>query len=163
MAFAMSALGVLELLSGIASGMLAMRFNKHRLLALFYAMRSLAMLLLLAPWLGIVPFAILFGASYLGTVVLTSMFCFERYGSQIKGKVFGLLFLVHQLGAFLTVQLGAWSFESNRSYLHAIMALTLLTLISATCSWFGLRGSDRFPRSSDRPIRQARPNLDVKG
>lgn len=163
MAFAMSVLGVLELLSGIASGMLAMRFSKHRLLALFYAMRSLSMLLLLAPWMGILPFAVLFGASYLGTVVLTSMFCFERYGSQVKGKVFGLLFLVHQVGAFLTVQLGAWSFESSGNYVHAIMALALLTLVSATCSWFGLRSSGRFSPSSDRSIRPARPHLDVKG
>lgn len=163
MAFAMSVLGVLELLSGLASGMLAMRFDKHRLLALFYVMRSLSMLLLLAPWLGILPFAILFGASYLGTVVLTSMFCFERYGSQVKGKVFGLLFLVHQLGAFLTVQLGAWSYESSRSYVYAIMALALLTLISATCSWFGLRGSGTLSPGSDGSIRPARPNFDTNG
>ncbi|SOZ97853.1 putative Major facilitator superfamily MFS_1 [Cupriavidus taiwanensis] len=163
MAFAMSVLGVLELLSGIVSGMLAMRFDKHGLLALFYAMRSLSMLLLLVPWLGILPFAILFGASYLGTVVLTSMFCFERYGSQVKGKVFGLLFLVHQLGAFLTVQLGAWSFESSRSYVYAIMALALLTLISAMCSWFGLRGRGTLSTSSDGAIRPAGPNFDTNG
>jgi MFS family permease len=163
MAFAMSILGVLELLSGIASGMLALRFDKHRLLALFYAMRSLSMLLLLAPWLGILPFAILFGASYLGTVILTSMFCFERYGSHIKGKVFGLLFLVHQVGAFLTVQLGAWSFESSRSYVHTIMGLALLTLVSAVCSWFGLRGSGPLPTSSDRSVRPVRPNVETNG
>ncbi|WP_265920612.1 MFS transporter [Cupriavidus nantongensis] len=161
MAFAMSVLGVLEMLSGIASGMLALRFDKHRLLALFYAMRSLSMLLLLAPWLGVLPFAVLFGASYLGTVILTSMFCFERYGSEVKGKVFGLLFLVHQVGAFLTVQLGAWSFESSRSYVHAIVGLSLLTLISAMCSWFGLRGSGPMATSSERTINPVRPNLET--
>ncbi|NUT14510.1 MAG: MFS transporter [Cupriavidus sp.] len=161
MAFAMSVLGVLEMLSGIASGMLALRFDKHRLLALFYAMRSLSMLLLLAPWLGVLPFAVLFGASYLGTVILTSMFCFERYGSEVKGKVFGLLFLVHQVGAFLTVQLGAWSFESSRSYMHAIVGLSMLTLISAMCSWFGLRGSRPMATSSERTINPVRPNLET--
>ncbi|MDK3022380.1 MFS transporter [Cupriavidus taiwanensis] len=163
MAFAMSTLGLLELLSGIASGVLALRFDKHRLLAFFYAMRSLSMLLLLAPWLGVLPFAVLFGASYLGTVILTSMFCFERYGRQIKGRVFGLLFLVHQLGAFLTVQLGAWSFESSRSYVHAILGLALLTLVSAVCSWFGLRGRGPLPISSEPSLDRAAPSLDTNG
>ncbi|SPA50038.1 MFS transporter [Cupriavidus taiwanensis] len=163
MAFAMSVLGALELLSGIASGILALRFDKHRLLGLFYAMRSLSMLLLIAPWLGFLPFAVLFGASYLGTVILTSMFCFERYGTEVKGKVFGLLFLVHQVGAFLTVQLGAWSFESSGSYVHAIMGLSLITLVSAMCSWFGLRGSGPWSNSSDRTTSPAGPSLETNG
>ncbi|WP_427309957.1 MFS transporter [Cupriavidus sp. H39] len=163
MGFAMSVLGVLELLSGIASGMLAMRFHKHRLLALFYAMRSLSMLLLLVPGAGVMLFAILFGASYLGTVILTSLFCFERYGRQVKGKAFGLLFLVHQIGAFLTVQLGAWSFESSGSYMHTIMGLVLMTLLSAMCSWFGLRGSGPLPINHGAPVRAGMPNGGTNG
>ncbi len=139
MSYALSALGVLELVSGIASGALALRFDKHRLLAAFYAMRCAAMLLLLVPQAGVLLFAVLFGSSYLGTVILTSMFCFERYGSQVKGRVFGLLFLVHQVGAFLTVQLGARSFESTGNYVQTIVALGLVTGFAAICSWLGLR------------------------
>lgn len=139
MGYALSALGVLELVSGIASGALALRFDKHRLLAAFYAMRCIAMLLLLVPQAGVLPFALVFGSSYLGTVILTSMFCFERYGSQVKGRVFGLLFLVHQVGAFLSVQLGARSFESSGSYVQTIVALGVATGFAAICSWFGLR------------------------
>ncbi|MBF6992486.1 MFS transporter [Cupriavidus sp. IK-TO18] len=145
MGTALSTLGVLELASGIVSGALALRWDKHRLLAGFYALRSLSMVLLLVPGLGVLPFAMGFGASYLGTVILTSMFCFERYGSRIKGKVFGLLFLGHQLGAFLTVQLGAWSFDATRSYRHTIVALVGITLCSAACSWFGLRRAGALP------------------
>ncbi|MFJ4292698.1 hypothetical protein ACIP1U_23385 [Cupriavidus sp. NPDC089707] len=73
------------------------------------------------------------------------MFCFERSGSRIKGKVFGLLFLDHQLGAFLTVQLGAWSFDATRSYQHTVVALVGITLCSAACSWFGLRRAGALP------------------
>lgn len=151
MGYGMSTLGVLELASGIVSGALALRFDKHRLLAGFYALRSASMLLLLVPGLGVLPFAIGFGASYLGTVVLTSMFCFERYGSRIKGKVFGLLFLGHQLGAFLTVQLGAWSFDATRSYQHTIAALVAVTLCSAGWAWFGLRRAGPLPALADLP------------
>lgn len=138
MAYGLSVLGVLELLSGLAAGTLALRFDKHRLLAGFYALRSLAMLLLLVPGLGVLPFAICFGASYLGTVILTSMFCFERYGAGIKGQVFGALFLIHQLGAFAAVQLGALSFERTGRYGETIAALAALTIAGALASWWGL-------------------------
>ena len=91
------------------------------------------------------PFALLFGSSYLGTVILTSMFCFERYGSQVKGRVFGLLFLIHQAGAFLSVQLGARSFEATGSYVQTIVALGVVTGFAAVCAWLGLRGVASVP------------------
>jgi hypothetical protein len=84
-------------------------------------------------------FAAVFGASYLGTVVLTSMYCFERYGAAIKGQVFGLLFLAHQVGAFASVQLGAWSFDATGSYRAVVAALTALTALGGLASFVGLR------------------------
>ncbi|MBT2324123.1 MFS transporter [Variovorax paradoxus] len=141
MGLSISLLGVLELASGLATGWLAMRYDKRALLGFFYALRSLAMLMLLVsvPGVGTLGFAAVFGASYLGTVVLTSMFCFERYGSEIKGQVFGVLFFVHQLGAFASVQLGAWCYDRTGSYQPAVMALAALTVAAAVASWVGLK------------------------
>lgn len=141
MGLSLSMLGVLELVSGLATGWLAMRYEKHRMLALFYAMRSLAMLMLLSGLseVSTIGFAMLFGASYLGTVVLTSMYCFERYGSEIKGKVFGLLFLIHQIGAFASVQLGAMNYDAYGNYRNPVLALSLLTIVAAFASWVFLR------------------------
>lgn len=156
MGYGLSTLGVLELLSGLAAGALAMRLDKHRLLACFYALRSLSMLLLLVPGLGVLPFAICFGASYLGTVILTSLFCFERYGARIKGRVFGSLFLIHQLGAFASVQLGALSFERTGHYRDTIATLVSLTLAAAMVSWWGL-AARREPRSAGPDSRFAKP------
>jgi predicted MFS family arabinose efflux permease len=141
MGLSLSLLGVLELLSGLATGWLATRFNKRSLLAVFYALRSFAMLLLFSesPDVRTLAFAAVFGASYLGTVVLTSMYCLERYGASIKGKAFGMLFLAHQLGAFLSVQMGAASFDTFGSYRPFIASLGALTLCGALTSWIGLR------------------------
>ena len=144
MALSLSLLGVLELGSGLVTGWLAMHWKKHALLAGFYLMRSTAMLLLLAGGslgaeLQTLGFAVVFGASYLGTVVITSMYCFERYGAAIKGRVFGLLFLVHQVGAFASVQLGAWSFDASGHYRHVIAALALLTVLGGLAGLLGLR------------------------
>lgn len=137
MGVSMSLLGVLELMSGIAAGWLATRFDKHALLASFYVLRGLAMLTLLSGLTQVhtFGFAVLFGASYLGTVVLTSAYCFERYGNAIKGQVFGVLFMIHQFGAFASVQLGALGFDRYGSYQPAIIGLAALTLVAAIASW----------------------------
>jgi predicted MFS family arabinose efflux permease len=145
MGLSLSLLGVLELASGLATGWLAMRCNKRVLLGLFYGLRSLAMLMLLSgsPAVHTVGFATVFGASYLGTVVLTSMYCFERYGPAVKGQVFGVLFLLHQIGAFASVQLGAWGYDATGNYRPAIVSLAALTVAAALASWLGLRGHSR--------------------
>jgi MFS family permease len=143
MGLSLSLLGVLELVSGLFTGWLAMHWKKHALLAGFYLLRSLAMLMLLAPGseLQTVGFAVVFGASYLGTVVLTSLYCFERYGAAIKGQVFGLLFLMHQVGAFASVQLGAWGYDRSGNYQGVVTALALLTALGGLASVLGLRES----------------------
>lgn len=150
MGLSLSLLGVLELASGLATGWLAMRWNKHSLLAGFYVLRSLAMLLLLsqAPEARTLGFATVFGASYLGTVVITSMFCLERYGPAIKGQAFGLLFLAHQVGAFASVQGGAASFDAFGSYQPLAVALAGLTVAGALASWVGLRNGAPLAGSS---------------
>jgi len=135
-ASSLSLLGVLELISGLLAGWLATRFNKGALLAAFYLLRCAAVALLLVQpsTLSVYLFAIIFGASYLGTVVLTSAFCFDLYGSAIKGKVFGALFLVHQLGAMAVTQLGAMDYDRHQSYQMTALVLTLVTLLAAGLS-----------------------------
>ncbi|MCU1719619.1 MFS transporter [Pseudomonas sp. 5P_3.1_Bac2] len=129
----LSLLGVLELGSGLLAGWLATRFNKAGLLAGFYLLRCAAVLVLLAsptPY-KVYLFALLFGASYLGTVVLTSAFCFDLFGARNKGQVFGLLFLVHQLGALTLTQLAALDFDRHQNYQLSISLLAGLTLAAA--------------------------------
>lgn len=129
MGASLSLLGILELVSGLAAGWLASRYPQQRLLGGFYLLRSLAMVLLLAQADGVATyaFAAVFGASYLGTVVLTSAICLSRYGAQVKGQVFGVLFMLHQAGAFASAQLGALGFDHWHSYQPTIIALLGLT------------------------------------
>ena len=137
MGFGLSLLGILELISGLAAGWLATRFAHQRLLATFYLLRCLAMALLLAQssLLTTYVFAAVFGASYLGTVVLTSAICLERYGTTVKGQVFGMLFMQHQIGAFASAQLGAYGYDRLHSYQPTIIALVLLTALAGLTSF----------------------------
>ncbi|MFJ4374800.1 MFS transporter [Pseudomonas japonica] len=147
----LSLLGVLELISGLMAGWLATRYNKGLLLMLFYLLRTAAVIVLLTTPgpLGTYLFAVLFGASYLGTVVLTSAFCFALYGSEIKGKVFGLLFLVHQLGALVATQLGALDFDRHQSYQLTLAGLATATVVAALASlWLvSARSAAQIPTS----------------
>ncbi|ANH66466.1 MFS transporter [Mitsuaria sp. 7] len=141
MGVSLSLLGVLELISGLLTGWLAIRLPKRALLGVFYLLRSCAVLLLLGASedLRTLGFAVVFGATYLGTVVLTSMFCMARYGAAIKGRAFGYLFLAHQLGAFASVQLGALSHDLWGSYQPYIVGLATLTALGGLTSWLFLR------------------------
>lgn len=143
MGLSLSVLGLLELISGVATAWLSMRYKKHTLLSIFYLLRCSAMLMLLCPNATVYTllFAVVFGASYLGTVVLTSMYCLERYGLRIKGQAFGLLFLTHQVGAFASVQLGAVSYDYFGNYLPVVLPLCLLTVTGALAARFFLRTS----------------------
>lgn len=139
MGFSLSLLGILELGSGLAAGWLATRYPQHWLLGAFYLLRGLALALLLADATGVITygFAALFGASYLGTVVLTSALCLSRYGAAVKGQVFGVLFMLHQGGAFVSAQFGAWGYDRWHSYQPLIVALLALTGLAgvACCGW----------------------------
>ncbi|MFX1680793.1 MFS transporter [Mitsuaria sp. CC2] len=157
MGVSLSLLGVLELISGLLTGWLAIRLPQRALLGAFYLLRSCAVLLLLGASedLRTLGFAVLFGATYLGTVVLTSMFCLARYGAAIKGRAFGYLFLAHQLGGFASVQLGALSHDLWGSYQPYIVGLAALTALGGLTSWLFLR--DPRGEAAPRPALQAHP------
>jgi MFS family permease len=122
MGLSLSTLGLLELFSGVAAGWLASRYAKNQLLAAFYLLRTLAMVMLLSHTeiLLTYVFAAVFGISYLGTVVLTSAYCFDLYGPRIKGQAFGALFFIHQIGAFIAVRWGGLIYDATLSYTKTI-------------------------------------------
>jgi MFS family permease len=142
MGLSLSTLGLLELFSGVAAGWLASRYAKNQLLGAFYILRTLAMVMLLSnnAILLTYVFAAVFGISYLGTVVLTSAYCFDFYGPRIKGQAFGALFLVHQIGAFTAVRWGGLMYDTTHSYTETIIVLLGSTGIAGLVSFFALPG-----------------------
>lgn len=148
----LSLLGVLELLSGLLTGWLATRVSKRGLLGVLYLLRACAILQLLGASVEMktAGFAVLFGATYLGSVVLTSMLCLERYGAAVKGQAFGWLFLAHQAGAFASVQLGAMAHDAWGRYDPFIVGLAGMTALGGLSSWLFLRepSGPRLPRPS---------------
>ena len=118
LATTLSSLGAAELLGAFIVGWI-LRFSKPALLlAALYGVRGLSLLLILnsSTLVNFLSFSILFGLTYMGTVIITSLMCLQIYGEKIKGKMFGFLFLIHQLAVFATVWLGGIAFDMTQSY-----------------------------------------------
>ena len=134
---ALSLLGATELVGGFLAGWMCDRWSKRYVVAGNYLLRALSLLVLF--WMpntaGVLLFAALFGLSYLGTVVGTSMYTLDLFGSQYKAFAFGIIWLVHQLGAFLSTQLGANAFDWFGSYQTTVAATGIVAAVSCLISW----------------------------
>jgi MFS family permease len=102
-----------------ACGRLGDLYRRKYLLAALYAVRTLAMVafvLLPLSETGLYLFATVMGATWLGTVPLTSGVLAQIFGVRYIGTLFGLVFLGHQLGGFCGAWLGGLVYDATRSY-----------------------------------------------
>jgi len=94
-------------------------YRRKYLLAGLYTVRTVAMLLFMALPLSnasLYAFALVMGATWLGTVPLTSGVIAQIFGVRYIGTLFGLVFLGHQLGGFLGAWLGGLVYDATHSY-----------------------------------------------
>lgn len=152
---ALAVLGATELVGGFLAGWLCDRYPKAYVISVFYLLRavSLAVIFLMPNATGALLFAALFGLSYLGTVVGTSMYSLGLFGSVNKGFAFGFIWLAHQVGAFASTQLGANAFDWFGSYEWTIGVTALVALGSAVISivWLAPNPS---PHRSEKLVTQ---------
>ena len=144
---AMMVFGVMEFIGGVWAGYLCdKKRNKASILVYFYLLRSLAVFVLfISPnALGVIVFAILFGLSFMGTVIGTSIITLDIFSKEVKGFAFGFIWFFHQLGALLATQLGASSYDLQGNYQLVLLVTALIALFSAIISSF-LKTSTQSP------------------
>ena len=129
----LSILGIMEMAGGFVAGWLADRTRPAILLSGFYSLRALSGWLLMQSTdeTSLIIFSAIFGATYLGTVIVTSLFTLQYFGKENKGTVFGLVFFIHQIGASLSTWAGAYIFDSQGSYYYAVALATTFSIWSA--------------------------------
>jgi predicted MFS family arabinose efflux permease len=118
-AWSLALLGLFNIAGSLGIGWAMGRWRSRSLLALLYATRALAVLLfLLAPKTGLVVlvFAAVMGLTFLSTVPPTAGLVARFFGPANMGTQFGIVMLVHQVGAFAGVWLGGKAFEVAGSY-----------------------------------------------
>jgi MFS family permease len=105
--WAIGFVGLFNIAGSFIWGWLGTRYPKKDMLALLYALRSLAFAMFLAmplSWLSVLLFAASLGFLWLGTVPLTSGLVGYMFGTTHMSMLWGIVFFSHQLGSFL----GGW-------------------------------------------------------
>ncbi|HJQ29925.1 MAG TPA: MFS transporter [Rubrobacter sp.] len=137
-AWALALIGLFNIVGSYASGVLGGRHSKRRLLAGIYLARAvvIALFITLPPTSTVVLlFAAAMGVLWLSTVPLTSGLVAVMFGTRYLGTLFGIVFLSHQVGAFLGVWLGGLAFERTGSFTPVWLAGIVLAVIAAGLHW----------------------------
>lgn len=137
-AWALALIGLFNIVGSYGSGVLGARHSKRQLLAGIYLSRAvvIALFITLPPTPTVVlVFAAAMGVLWLSTVPLTSGLVAVMFGTGNLGTLFGIVFLSHQIGAFLGVWLGGVAFEQTGSFLPIWWAGIALAIIAAGLHW----------------------------
>lgn len=137
-AAALALIGLFNIAGAYAAGVVAGRGSKRTLLAGIYLARAVVLTaFLLAPStpLAVYLFAAAMGLLWLSTVPPTSALVALMFGVQHMAMLFGIVFLSHQVGAFVGVWLGGFLFALSGSY-DSMWALgAILALAAALVHW----------------------------
>jgi predicted MFS family arabinose efflux permease len=137
-AWALALIGLFNIVGSYGSGVLGARHSKRQLLAGIYLSRAvvIAIFITMPPTSTVVlVFAAAMGILWLSTVPLTSGLVAVMFGTGNLGTLFGVVFLSHQVGAFLGVWLGGLVFEQTGSFLPIWWAGIALAIIAAGLHW----------------------------
>jgi len=118
-ALAIGLVGLFNMIGSYTAGVLGTNHSPRLLLAGIYAARGvvITVFLLVPPSAAsVLVFAAAMGLLWLSTVPLTSGLVTLMFGTRHVGMLFGVVFLSHQVGAFLGAWLGAVVYESSGNY-----------------------------------------------
>jgi MFS family permease len=149
-AAALAIVGAFNVIGSYASGRLADRFPKRYVLSAIYGLRFVAILLfVLVPIsaFSVLAFSSAMGLLWLSTVAPTSGVIAEKFGMQWVSTLFGISFLVHQIGAFFGAWLGGVIVDRTGSY-------NLMWVVSLGVAAFGFL--IQFP-IDERPLVRTAP------
>jgi len=129
----LAVLGVAEFVGGIVAGIMCDRYPPRYVLSGFYLLRAAAVFILFAlpSQMGVLLFAAVFGLSFMGTVVGTSVVSLSIFNKEIKGFAFGFVWLFHQIGAVMATQFGANLYDIKGNYQLVLMITGVIAVLSA--------------------------------
>lgn len=118
-ATALALIGLFNIVGSLAAGWLGGRHSKSKLLSLIYISRAVVVtgfVLIPASATTTVVFGAMIGVLWLSTVPLTSGIVVGQFGTAHAGTLFGIVFLSHQVGAFVGAWLGGTLADRVGSY-----------------------------------------------
>jgi predicted MFS family arabinose efflux permease len=118
-AWALGLVGLFNIIGSAMAGVLGGRLSKRYLLSSLYFGRALlftAFLIVPMTEVTVLCFGAIMGLMWLSTVPLTSALVAQIFGPRYMATLFGIVFLSHQIGAFLGAWLGGYVFDLTGSY-----------------------------------------------
>ncbi|HEY3306728.1 MAG TPA: MFS transporter [Candidatus Binatia bacterium] len=126
-------MGGLNFVGTVFSGWMIDRVEARKWLSLVYALRGLSLFILpfVADFSGLFIFAVIYGLDWFATVPPTIALTADTFGRQSVGKIFGWIFLSHQIGAALMAAGGGIVRDWLGDYQMAFLAGGSIALIAA--------------------------------
>lgn len=102
-AYIFGIMGGLNFVGSLLSGWMIDRVDPKKWLSLIYALRGVSLFIL--PFVtsssGLLIFAVIYGLDWFATVAPTVVLTVDTFGAKALGRIYGWIFLFHQIGAAL--------------------------------------------------------------
>nr|WP_162234981.1 MFS transporter [Pseudomonas cannabina] len=131
-------IGLFNIFGTYTAGWLGGRMSKPRLLTALYLLRAVVIILFISVPLSQASaylFGVAMGLLWLSTVPLTNGTVATLFGVRNLSMLGGIVFLFHQLGAFLGGWLGGLVYDRTGSYDLIWQVSVLLSLLAAALNW----------------------------
>ena len=130
--------GLFNIFGTYIAGWLGGRMSKPRLLSALYLARAVVIVAFILTPLTVwsaYAFGVAMGMLWLSTVPLTNGTVATLFGVRNLSMLGGIVFLFHQLGAFLGGWLGGYLYDHTGSYDLVWQIAVLLSLLAAALNW----------------------------
>jgi MFS family permease len=146
-------MGGLNFIGTVLSGWMIDRVQPRKWLAMVYALRGLSLLILpfVQDFTGLLIFAVIYGLDWFATVPPTMAITADAFGKQNIGKIYGWIFMSHQIGAAIMASTAGAMRTWLGDYQFAFLSGGVIAMIAA-----GLALQIR-PQRSPAPASAATP------
>jgi MFS family permease len=102
-AYIFGIMGGLNFVGSLLSGWMIDRVEPKKWLSLIYALRGVSLFILpfVTSTSGLLIFAVIYGLDWFATVAPTVVLTVDSFGTKALGRIYGWIFLFHQIGAAL--------------------------------------------------------------
>ncbi len=135
--FAFALMGTMNVVGTLFSGWLTDRVDPRKLIAAVFTLRGLALfyLTLVDDTSGLLIFTVIYGLDWFATVPPVVTLAGQTFGKQSIGRIYGWIFLAHQIGGFAMANGGGLLYDYVGNYELAFFAGGWMGLMAAA---FGL-------------------------
>ncbi len=137
-ATALGLIGIGGAVGAVLGGWASDRFGRYKSLAVGYFIRGVGFFLLILPISEVTNFYIvsfIVGMPIFFTIAITQLVIYEVFGDSVAGRMMGLTFLLHQIGATAGPYVGGRLFEISGGYMLALVIGGVILMNSAFWAW----------------------------